>query len=86
MISVEERLPEYNTYVLAYVPNRPWRDGHDPKNVFFRVVKFCESYGYQPNNKYNYMWDEFGPGSFFGQEVSHWMPLPEPPTQGRDDE
>jgi hypothetical protein len=31
------------------------------------------------NNRKPYAWNTFGPGSFFGQEITHWMPLPEPP-------
>jgi len=28
------------------------------------------------NNFLPYQWKEFGPGSFFGQEVDYWMMLP----------
>jgi hypothetical protein len=31
------------------------------------------------NNKKNYKWEMFGPGSFNGQEITHWMPLSKPP-------
>lgn len=29
------------------------------------------------NNEKPYCWYEFGPGSFFGQDVDYWSPLPE---------
>ena len=32
------------------------------------------------NNKRPYRWIvSNGPGSFFGQEVTHWLPIPEKP-------
>jgi hypothetical protein len=30
------------------------------------------------NNKVPYTWNEFGPGSYFGQEVDYWMELSPP--------
>ena len=33
------------------------------------------------NNKKPYCWNTFGPNSFNGQEITHWMPLPEPPKE-----
>lgn len=29
------------------------------------------------NNRVPYHWETFGPASYFGQEISHWHPLPE---------
>lgn len=31
------------------------------------------------NNKVPYTWQDAGACNSFGQEVTHWMPLPEPP-------
>lgn len=31
------------------------------------------------NNRKPYKWDVQGPGSYFGQEVTHWMPIPDSP-------
>lgn len=28
------------------------------------------------NNEKPYYWNTFGPGSFNGQEITHWMPIP----------
>lgn len=33
----------------------------------------------QGNNKVPYCWYSNGPMQWFGQEVTHWMPLPQPP-------
>lgn len=29
------------------------------------------------NNEKPYYWSSFGPDSFFGQTVTHWLPIPE---------
>jgi hypothetical protein len=31
------------------------------------------------NNRKPYEWDVQGPGSYFGQDVTHWMPIPSSP-------
>lgn len=31
------------------------------------------------NNRKPYCWRKFGPGTYFGQDVTHWMPLPSEP-------
>jgi hypothetical protein len=28
------------------------------------------------NNTVPWAWDSFGPGSFFGDSITHWMPIP----------
>jgi hypothetical protein len=39
----------------------------------------CDVHG---NNLVPYCWySNYGPGKWFGQEVSHWMELPEPPKE-----
>lgn len=30
----------------------------------------------QGNNLVPYCWDSFGPDKFFGQTITHWMPIP----------
>lgn len=38
------------------------------------------------NNKVPYRWKALsGPMEWFGQDVTHWMPLPEPPKPKRED-
>lgn len=90
-ISCEERLPQDGQHVLAYRPDsNHFVDLGTPVNiclVFFkrgRIYKEgdCKvSHGDQwGNNLRPYCWDEHGAMSYFGQEMSHWMPLPNPPT------
>lgn len=33
------------------------------------------------NNQKPYGWQEFGPDSFFGQQITHWTPIPKAPEQ-----
>lgn len=41
-----------------------------------------KSYDESGNNRVPYKWfAQSGPCSWFGQEVTHWMPLPEPPKE-----
>ena len=37
------------------------------------TYRSCDEHG---NNQVPYYWDTFGPDSFFGQDISHWMPIP----------
>ena len=39
------------------------------------VIRGCDQDG---NNLVPYCWEVFGPGTLFGQDVSHWMPISEP--------
>lgn len=44
------------------------------------VFKRCDEQG---NNKVSYIWiANGGPMQWFGQDATHWMPLPEPPKEG----
>lgn len=40
LVSVNDRLPENNRYVLARVPKQPWGDNDDQEGCFWKVVKF----------------------------------------------
>lgn len=90
-ISVEERLPENGQVVLCY-----WWNVHCCERDNLSVMRFrkgrtaeelkdakCFSRSDQwGNNKKPYCWDDpHGPLSLFGQEVTHWMELPEPPKE-----
>lgn len=45
------------------------------------VFKACDEWG---NNAVPYNWESTcGPMTWFGQDVTHWMPLPEPPKEGK---
>lgn len=51
-------------------------------NGFFEPVFHNRSKIYRPedqhgNNGYPYYWDQFGPDSFFGQDIIKWCELPE---------
>jgi hypothetical protein len=37
------------------------------------TVEFGDEHG---NNWVPYAWERFGPDSFFGQAITHWMPIP----------
>lgn len=121
VISVEERLPENNQYVLVHLTKDNWGDADDPDgNRYWKVAKFIRgiseedrlkmkkgllpdpdiigwtcptppgkwishvnkrSATYQKgdvhgNNTVPYVWEEFGPSSYSGQEVDYWCELP----------
>ena len=42
------------------------------------VIEACDEGG---NNKRPYNWETFGPSSFFGQSITHWCQLPDPPVE-----
>lgn len=87
-ISVKDSLPDNKEYVFAYA-------GNYIQSMKYTVVQFCE--GNTPeecervnlyrgcdqhgNNLVPYNWEEFGPMSFFGQDITHWSPLPKAPEQ-----
>lgn len=75
-IRTEDALPPFGKYVLARHSRGTWRDSDDQENVNCVVLKRvkCEVGG---NNLVPYKWKEFGPDSFFGQDISHWCPIPE---------
>lgn len=70
-ISVKECLPNYGDVVLIFEDSH-WNQGVE-------VAKFIKDEVFE-NNKTKYSWvAPQGPMSWFGQYVSHWMPLPNPP-------
>ena len=96
-ISVEDRLPENNTYVLVYYNEiyNPWSDrDSDPH---FVVAKFIRGLSKEDrkrtgerticradesgNNERPYIWDTFGTNTLLGQSVNYWMPLPAAPPE-----
>jgi len=50
---------------------------HDDPNKY--LFKGADVFG---NNQVPYYWREFGPGSYFGQEVDFWFELPKSDEQG----
>lgn len=70
-ISVEDRLPNYGDVVLIFETGY-WAMGAN-------VARFVRD-EVRDNNKRPYSWyAPQGPMHWLGQDVSHWMPLPEPP-------
>ncbi|MCL2223591.1 MAG: DUF551 domain-containing protein [Defluviitaleaceae bacterium] len=71
-ISVKDRLPSYETLVLV-----AWRGSHEGAWLD-KWANISEAYlhknGYFDKfNSYSLPWG--------GNEIAHWQPLPEPPTQ-----
>lgn len=91
-IKTEDMLPPYGKYVLARHNRGSWVDREDQDNVNCVVVKLVkgrthdEVWAQDPvvlkfadqegNNQRPYAWDEFGPDSYFGQDITHWMVIP----------
>jgi hypothetical protein len=69
-INRKDRLPEYGQYVLVYYCGDNWgQDGYHR----VKVARFERD---ERNNDNNYYWDCGCNLELFGQDVSHWMPLP----------
>ena len=66
-IPVMERLPQPGQQVLAAIPPRGWNE-ENPALI--------ETLDYEQNGFYSWKDDEWTKG------VTHWMPLPAPPTDG----
>lgn len=77
-------LPPPNRYVVGFYNGGNWRDSDDQCNVNSVVVKrvMVEPGQYCPNNKRDFRYKTFGPHNFFGQDISHWTPLPGDPPEG----
>ena len=52
-----------------------WSSGYSKRSS---ITKACDEDG---NNKRPYNWETFGPSSFFGQDITHWLELPSPPIE-----
>ena len=87
-ISVEERLPDFMHLVLAWVKNK------DPKGRFNKdgvyVARLEDKIPqHDPEGKRNFWgipgydseWTVYAWSYFTEPEVTHWMPLPEPPEE-----
>jgi hypothetical protein len=74
-ISSKERLPDDETPVLILVAN----------NIRIGELRW-EIPGYEDNyESYRYWDDPKDAGQFWeGLDVTHWMPLPDPPTEPTD--
>lgn len=77
-IDCNEQLPEENQRVLIYIREDATSisDYTGRVRIFSVTFERAEQYG---NNERPYRWEDHGPGYWFGQDATHWMPLPEPP-------
>lgn len=66
-INTKNRLPEEGKYVIARHNRGTWKDGTDQENVNCVVVKLVKGISLE--------WKQFGPDSFSGQTITHWMPI-----------
>ena len=74
-ISIDERMPEQNCPILIYCPERKGR-------VFIAIYE-RNWQGVVNGDGVRWMADMFfgdGVAYTYKQDVSHWMPLPDPPT------
>jgi hypothetical protein len=74
-ISCDEQLPNENEFVLG----REIRSNGGPG---YEIVRLIETEHPSTNNSKDYEWKTSGPKQFFGQEITHWMPLPALPDGG----
>lgn len=84
-VSVNDALPRDGQAVLIFVVDENCFMDHSVENgqtrekwkysaaKFIRLIRQNE-----PNNLKPYIWKDFGAGSHFGQDVSHWAALSEP--------
>lgn len=84
-ISVKDRLPEKGAKLLLYVPKT---EKGRQSGIFTGELKEVKA-----NNGSGNFWDMPTPGSdwtlwgwsyFEKPNVTHWMPLPEPPKEGSE--
>lgn len=77
-ISVKDKLPELKQRVIVFLDAETAVLAEvGGKRVLVEAVNFvADANG--GNNQKPYAWEE-GPMKHFGQNVTHWMPIPEPP-------
>lgn len=92
-IPVTEQLPEDGQTVLALWWNIHCRNRYNYDVMTFqkgrtaeeminaKIISGCDEWG---NNKRPYRWRAWG-GNYdhFGQDVFYWMPIPDPPEEGK---
>lgn len=76
-ISMEERKLMENGELPSHKEGGVHYDGSWDKPIYtnnerWRIYKSEDEHG---NNQVPYNWQMFGPDSFFGQTITHWMPI-----------
>ena len=76
-ISVEDRLPEHSCHVLVAC-----NGGNVDATFYCEDASFFDfRYGNILNRKHHGKWSKhFQLARGYGYRITHWMPLPEPPT------
>ena len=93
-ISVDERLPNDGDIVLVCWDNLHFLERYKVSVMEFEKGKSADEIDWSVgvrfededgNNRRPYAWsDPWGPNRLFGQEVTHWMPLPELPEEDKE--
>lgn len=73
-ISVKDRLPEKHVIVLVF---------NDTKDIFVATMDIIHPV-YQNEPKLYWSFEPSGWGSCCSKDITHWMPLPEPPQENMD--
>ena len=73
-IDVNEALPEINQRVIVYAANDFTHISCGGKRIRVFAMNFVTDKN-GGNNKKLYAWED-GPMKMFGQNVTHWMPIP----------
>lgn len=66
VVRFEKGLSEYDRKIL--------KTGTEDDKKKANIFSSCDEHS---NNKRPYCWHTFGPMKYFGQDITHWMPIPE---------
>ena len=92
-ISCDEQLPENRQLVIIYAPKAQMskinicrfekgisaKEREELRLLGDERGRAFSGADEHANNRKPYKWDVQGPGSYFGQDVTHWMPIPDSP-------
>lgn len=93
-ISVEERLPEFDKKVLAWVENKDPEGSFNGKHGIYVAQLKDKEPKPDPEGKRNFwgipgydsVWTVWSWSYFTEPDVQYWMPLPEPPKEAHNGE
>ena len=76
-ISMDERKLMEEGKIPSHKESGVHYDGSWDKPIYtsterWKIYKGEDEHG---NNLVSYKWEQFGPDSFFGQTITHWMPI-----------